>query len=238
VVIISRNFDEKYFSYSCDFNRAILKGKKPFENEFWVRYVRNLKNGGLLLDLGCGKGFFLEAAQKFYSTYGLDISPYAISSARERCRGELKVMDANCIDFGGRQFDIIVCFDVLEHIVDPSVVISQCSRALKKGGLLIVSVPNLESFGRFLKQKDWFGYRDSTHVSLLSKGKWTGLLELAGFTVMDLRYDGLWDSPYFRNLPALPQHFFFKFLSTVLFGMGFSFPEKLGENVFIVSWKS
>jgi SAM-dependent methyltransferase len=213
-----------------------MHGKKPFKREFWLRYIRRLQPHGALLDLGCGKGFFLELAQKYYLTYGVDVSQCAINYASERCpSSELHVMDASHLDFDSHKFDIVVCFDVLEHVVEPYLVVGECRRTMKKDGLFIMSVPNLNSFGRFLKQKDWFGYRDQTHVSLLSKVEWISLLENAGLRIIDLRYDGLWDSPYLRKLPTLPQHFFFKFLSTILFAIGFPFTEKFSENLCVVA---
>ena len=231
-------FKEEYYIYLSNYPKQILKGEKPFHHRFWIRYIQKLKPKGKLLDLGCGEGFFLEHAEKYYETYGVDISEYAISSAKQRCkRSKLYVKDAET-RFDICQFDIIVCFDVLEHIEDPFLVMQECYRILRHKGLFIVSVPNTKSLGKFWKRENWHGKRDPTHVSLLPKEKWVKLLQDAGFQVLEIFFDYLWDSPYFRKIPAFLQHFLFKFPSTLFFFLGIRFPEKLGENVYIISIKN
>jgi len=231
-----RLFGEEYFKRFS--SRSIAKGRKPFHTRFWLRYLRRLAPKGKLLELGCGEGFFLEHAEKHYETYGVDISEYAIKRAKTRCKNtKLYVKDARNLDFKDNQFDIIVSFDMLEHLQEPGSTIRESNRILKPKGLLLTSFPNTQSLGRSWKRENWFGYRDKTHVSLLSKAMWIKLLNAAGFQVLGVFYDGLWDSPYFSGIPTIAQHFFFKFPSTLLFYLGFHIPERFGETVYMVSVK-
>lgn len=48
-------------------------------------------------------------------------------------------------------FDVIICGDVLEHLVDPWVVVQRLSKLLKKGGKMIVSLPNIREFKTIMK---------------------------------------------------------------------------------------
>jgi len=229
-------FGEDYFESLS--GTAILKGRKPFYHGFWTRYLRGSVPSGRLLDLGCGRGYFLSYAEKYYETVGIDISEFAIQSARQVTeRSELHVGDAAELAFSDGYFDVITCFDLLEHSHKPELVIRECNRALRKNGLIVLSVPNTGSLGRRWKKGDWFGYRDSTHVSVLTNEKWLEILRSNGFEIKDTRYDGLWDSPYFSRAPKAMQHLFFKFPFSVLFGLGIRFPKGLGENLCIVAKK-
>jgi len=235
-------FESAYFESECGYASSILKGKKPLQNRFWIRYIRKHKRGGQLLDIGCGKGFFLEHAERAYETYGVDVSEYGIKQARNRLhKTKLYIGDARQLDFEPRYFDIITCFDVLEHLDDPEACIKECNRVLTQNGLIVACVPNIESLGRRWKKQQWFGYRDTTHVSLLSNEEWEQLLQKNNFKIVDKFYDGLWDSPYFSKVPAFIQHPPFKFLFTALFPMlsimNVKLPKRWGEDLIIVAKK-
>lgn len=235
-------FDKHYFEdvYSSG---AILKGRRPLQHRFWVKYINKQKKRGRLLDIGCGVGFFLGYAERAYETYGVDISEYAIQQARNRLSlgTKLQVEEATQLSFDSSYFDVVTAFDVLEHLSSPELAIAECYRVLKSGGIFIFSAPNTTSYGFKWKKAGWFGYRDSTHISVLSSKQWSQLLQKSGFNIIDKWYDGLWDSPYFCRVPAFIQHLFFKIPFTILFPLcgtlGIKFPPKWGENVFWISVK-
>jgi len=211
-------FEKRYFESECGYSSSILKGRKPLQHRFWIRYLKRHKKGGRLLDVGCGKGFFLEYAEKAYETYGIDVSKYGIEQAQSKLhRAKLYVGNAEHLDFDADYFDIVTCFDVLEHLDKPELAIKECYRVLAQNGLFIVCVPNLQSIGHQWKKQQWFGYRDPTHLSLLPEEEWEQLLQRNNFRIVDRFYDGLWDSPYFGKVPAFIQHLPFKFLFTGLY---------------------
>ena len=134
------------------------------------------------LDIGCGcmlLGFGL--LRKFDLEYvGLDILPssklqkYA-ELISESAGKELQVVrgSAEHIPFRGEFFDLITAFDVLEHLENPRVALIECSRIIRKDGLLVVSLP-LENrlhrlariFGGALISKPWrIGKRPSYHYA-------------------------------------------------------------------------
>ena len=161
-------FDENYFAKH--YGKNILRGNKPLHTRFWIRYIRRLKPEGKLLELGCGEGFFLQKAERYYDASGVDISKYALDIARRKCKkAKLYLKDIRKLPFNARNWDIIVCFDLLEHLNEPRVVIRRCSEVLRYQGLLIISVPNPRSLGRIWKRDGWHGFRDPSHVSLLPK---------------------------------------------------------------------
>ena len=227
-----------YYAIDSNYDNMLFKGRKPFHYIFWRRKLKKLTENGMLLDIGCGKGFFLEYMAKFYSTMGIDVSKYAVLESKKILRRvPLCVADATNLCFKNETFDIVTAFDIIEHVNNPKQMFDECHSLLRSKGLLVLTTPNTNSIGRKLKQNEWFGYRDSTHVSLLSPSEWTVLLEESGFKVVSTYYDGMWDSPYFTKVPKLLQHLVFKFLSTILLYFGITFPQKYGEDLYLIARK-
>lgn len=228
-------FDKDYFE---NYDQTLTKGEKPLYNRFWVRYLRKIRSQGRILDVGCGRGFFLKYAEKYYETFGMDISKYGIDQARHISpRSTFQIGTVYKFGYKDRVFDIVSSFDLLEHIERPAYVLQEYNRVLKIDGILVISVPNIHSIGKKWKKDKWFGYKDKTHQTLLSNNQWLDILEKNGFEIKDRFYDGLWDSPYWDGLPARLQHLVFKIPVTFLFWLGYKFPQKFGENICIVAVK-
>lgn len=114
------------------------------------------KQGDLILDVGCGVGYFLfEILQKNYGMdmhmIGIDVAVPNIKSLRERCKEE-KVKNIVCIVADCQNLpllnnivDINICSEVLEHVPSPALAITEMARVLKKGGTLFTSTPLEES---------------------------------------------------------------------------------------------
>lgn len=108
--------------------------------------LKKYKKGGLILDLGCGPGdFLLEMKKCGFETIGVDVSKRACDIAQKRgikvFNGELE----NC-HFSDETFDIITLWHVFEHLHDPSSTLKEIHRIMKKDGILLIEVPNIESF--------------------------------------------------------------------------------------------
>jgi ubiquinone/menaquinone biosynthesis C-methylase UbiE len=104
---------------------------------------------GRVLDVGCGMGRLLAKLPE-YERYGMDISSaylqYAARSGAEVCLSKVEEMPYN-----DGFFDTVVCTDVLEHVVDPHVAITQLFRVLKVGGHLVIRVPFREDLELYLR---------------------------------------------------------------------------------------
>jgi 2-polyprenyl-3-methyl-5-hydroxy-6-metoxy-1,4-benzoquinol methylase len=123
-----------------------------FERE--LRLFRRHCQGGAVLDVGCSSGAFLfQLNQRFpgrYQVLGTDVSgpplDYAESHGVAVMRGSFLEQD-----FGGRQFDAVTFWAVLEHLAEPQEFLVKAASVLKPSGLCFVLVPNMESLaGRLL----------------------------------------------------------------------------------------
>lgn len=98
------------------------------------------------LDFGCGKGFLLSKILKVNPdllTTGADISKIAIEYAKKIIpSGKFFVLeDGKELPFKNNYFDFILAADVLEHIYDTELILSEIARILKPGKRIFISVP-------------------------------------------------------------------------------------------------
>jgi 2-polyprenyl-3-methyl-5-hydroxy-6-metoxy-1,4-benzoquinol methylase len=102
--------------------------------------------GGRLLDVGCGTGYFAAAARELgYRVSGLDLSRPQLELARTRF-GLSDVHATTLFDYARtvppHSFDVVTAFQVLEHVADPLAFLGDARRLLATGGHLAVGVPN------------------------------------------------------------------------------------------------
>jgi ubiquinone/menaquinone biosynthesis C-methylase UbiE len=124
------------------------------------------------LDIGCREGeFTLQCANSTYAkyTYGIEIDKHYASIAQSKGI-QVKIADAGRLfDYPDRFFNLITANQVLEHVVNTDVMISECYRALSPKGVLLISVPNLCSF--FQRMLVLSGNQPTTlHVSEIQVG--------------------------------------------------------------------
>ena len=117
-------YNKSYFSaYTDD-----PKRKEMYWQEF-ERTTRITKlSGGKVLDVGCGLGDFLGLFPKSWKKYGVEVSEYAREIAIQKGINFKVPAKKNF-------FDLIVCTDVLEHVLDLNDSIKKILTVLKKGGI-------------------------------------------------------------------------------------------------------
>lgn len=151
-----------------------------------------------ILDLGCGRGWMAPYLTKWGSVTGIDFSPTGLAFARSRYAGSGRFLlaDANLPRLGlphDASFDVVICSEVIEHVVEPVHLLGQISELLMPDGWCIVTTPN----GRFWPQ---FGqdprFRDSLQPveNWLTPRRCARLFAAAGFAV--LRHHGFPDPGY------------------------------------------
>lgn len=96
------------------------------------------------LDVGCGDGarYGSRVHDSGVEIHGVDISEVAVAAARERGIDAQIASLADPLPYANATFDVVICLEVLEHLVDPSYVVRQMARVLKPGGFALISVPN------------------------------------------------------------------------------------------------
>lgn len=169
-------FEEEYFR---DVYKAAYDERNPrYKHRSYLREVKHLVQGGRLLDVGCAYGAFLKEAVGQFETHGCDISAHAVKIAAERVPAAT-VFHSDI--FGIRplaSYDVITCFDVLEHISDVDRALAHLLSLLKPGGALVATVPVYDTVvGRLVETFD----HDPTHVHKISRYQWLDRVAAGGF---------------------------------------------------------
>jgi 2-polyprenyl-3-methyl-5-hydroxy-6-metoxy-1,4-benzoquinol methylase len=101
----------------------------------------------VVLDFGCGEGYGSELiAKNTESLFALEIDSTAAQTASSKIGRTVVIADARYAPFKSEFLDIIISFEVFEHITNVGQYISEAYRMLKKDGLFIMSTPNVETY--------------------------------------------------------------------------------------------
>ncbi len=122
------------------------------EDNWWFRVRRNLifdllikykvPKTAKIFDFGCGSGYTVGCLQKLgYDASGSDISAEAIEFGLSKGTRNIAVAQRGEIRPPEGSFDLILALDVIEHIQDDSGAIRAIERALRPGGMAIITVP-------------------------------------------------------------------------------------------------
>src|SRR6266702_2940682 len=110
---------------------------------FATQFVRNKR----VLDLASGEGYGSSLLARTAKTViGVDIDEQTVQHARNKyIRPNLEFKIGSIMDVpisGARLFDVVVCFEALEHVDDHDKVLGEAKRLLVPDGLFFVSTPN------------------------------------------------------------------------------------------------
>jgi len=107
--------------------------------------------GRTVLDVGCGTGYgtaAMAAAGAAHCT-GVDVDADAVAQAGKRF-GAANVAfargDATSLPFEDASFDLVTCFEVIEHVGEQRAVIAELARVLRPGGMMLISSPNRDRY--------------------------------------------------------------------------------------------
>ncbi|MFQ5787497.1 MAG: class I SAM-dependent methyltransferase [Thermodesulfobacteriota bacterium] len=112
-------------------------------------FANGLTKENVVLDAGCGTGYGSKIlANNANKVYAIDYSYDAVNFAKQNY-SHLKVshivMDVNSMGFDNNAFDLIVSFQVIEHMKSLDIYLEELIRILKDDGTIIISTPNVQS---------------------------------------------------------------------------------------------
>jgi 2-polyprenyl-3-methyl-5-hydroxy-6-metoxy-1,4-benzoquinol methylase len=137
--------------------------------------------GKRILDIGCRDGALTAAFAEGNEVLGLDIDTHSLEVARRKLGIETRHMDLNAEwDLEPGSFDVVVAAEVLEHLYYPGKVVEKISDVLRRGGILVGSVPHAFSLQNRIKyllgMKRGSPLQDPTHINHFSYKEFRALL--------------------------------------------------------------
>lgn len=194
---------------SLDSSRDITRSGPRHSDAVHLEWLENLglnSFAGLrLLDLGCGSGYLAHMAKSKGASVSIGVD---IEKPKDGIFDEVswQFVEAN-LDrddwlnaLPSKPFDIILAFDIIEHLRSPVAFLEQCRNLLSPQGSLYLTTPNTQSLERLLNPEGWSGAFDPQHRILFSKYSLGFLLRKTGLQAIQLR------APM-RSLRWLPRAF-------------------------------
>jgi ubiquinone/menaquinone biosynthesis C-methylase UbiE len=118
-----------------------------YEHLHRYRFAKEFVKGKKVLDLSCGEGYgSFMLAEESGEVIGIDIDENTIRHASMKyVKKNLEFIIGSMLDIpikDGKMFDVIVCFEAIEHIEDHDGLMKEVKRLLKSDGVFVVSTPN------------------------------------------------------------------------------------------------
>jgi 2-polyprenyl-3-methyl-5-hydroxy-6-metoxy-1,4-benzoquinol methylase len=174
-----------------EYYRPEYWGRVNADDLDWVRrdqasrtsFLARFREGGRILDVGCGLGLFLLALDPgHWDRYGVEVMAPAYREAQRRLGADRIVTeDLSTAPLPDAPFDVITFWDVLEHLPDPAGALRQAARRLKPGGLLVVRAPNFASYLARRFGADWYELSLPYHLFHFTPATLTAMIEAVGF---------------------------------------------------------
>lgn len=137
-----------------------------YEHEHRYQLAAALVQDKAVLDIGCGEGYGSQfLASNAAHVTGIDVDVAAIEHARARYRSHgarLKfehISSDALYPFENQSFDVITCFEVIEHLPSHELLLSEARRLLKPDGVFLVSTPDRKTYS------DDRNYKNEFHLS-------------------------------------------------------------------------
>jgi len=184
-----------------------------------------------VLDVGCGAGFTAKLIRERFpsaSVYGVEMEAALAAQACEHCtqvfEGSVEDEDVKTSIANNGPFDLIICADVLEHLIDPATALSNLTSIMTADGYIITSLPNVRHISTFWNlgikgrwpQNDR-GIHDATHLHFYARRDIILLCQSAGLELrrekrnMRLLESGAWTMPAAKLLDYWPFRSFLTF---------------------------
>ena len=151
-----------------------------------------------ILDYGCGTGEFLSAAKKGgWSSAGLELDEDARALAKNN--HQLNVDHPKALPgLPAGQFGVITLWHVLEHVHTLHETVKQLKRCLSSEGVLIIAVPNYESYDATVFGEYWAAYDVPRHIYHFNKASMATLMEGHGMKLVETK--GMFFDPFYISL--------------------------------------
>ena len=144
-----------------------------------------------LIDVGCGDGYFLEAAKRRnWNVFGTEFTQEAI----EVCRKKGIQMTESPLDSGHYPrdfFDVVTSFEVVEHINNPHQELAVFNSILRKHGVVYVTTPNFNSISRNILKSKWNIIEYPEHLSYYTSRTLRMLFRQHNFSCVQIKTTGI-----------------------------------------------
>ncbi|MDL2363299.1 MAG: class I SAM-dependent methyltransferase [Patescibacteria group bacterium] len=167
------------------------------DNHSWSLLYKYINDNAKVLDIGCSSGSFGAAliTSKNCTVDGIEIFHDDAVAASKQLRNVYEVnVEADQLTEITDKYDFIVFADVLEHLIDPVLALTNVKKLLKPNGSVIYSIPNMAHISiRLALLKGDFDYTetgllDETHIHFYNQKNIERIFSESGYVISDQKY--------------------------------------------------
>jgi len=156
-----------------------------FKRELEELRVLHDKDDATLLDFGCSYGLMLEAAEeRGFKTVGLELGKEQVQHCLAR-GFDVRSGGIECLA-PEEKFDLVIAWDVLEHVIDPLETLRSLRKHVVQGGVISLVVPDRGSHIARLLGERWWSILE-LHLHYPTKQGMVNILERSGFTIIEIK---------------------------------------------------
>lgn len=196
----NRYLEHYYSNYTDNDPENVRRWQEPllYGHDFYFQFIEKYQAPGKLLDIGCGSGYLIEAAQKRgWQVEGYDVDAQSTQTVAARLNVPVYHGDFLKLDLPPASYDAITLHQVLEHLKTPHEYLKKINSLLKKEGVLFVAVPNVHSLSNrfkyfleglgFRRKRRGVYYDSDHHLMYFNTKSLSKLLKARGFEVLFVR---------------------------------------------------
>ncbi|MEZ0230862.1 MAG: glycosyltransferase [Planctomycetota bacterium] len=182
----------RYSYFSADYDQRAFYSRIPLQ-KYWQRkryeiILGYLEQGPAILDIGCGTSMVIMALPE---AVGLEVAFKKLRFLRQLGR-RLTAGVLKRLPFGERQFDQVICSEVIEHISMDEISFEEMKRVLKPGGVLVIGTPDYGTwvwpFIEWCYKRVMPGGYSDEHITHFTAKSLREHLEKTGFEVVETKW--------------------------------------------------
>jgi 2-polyprenyl-3-methyl-5-hydroxy-6-metoxy-1,4-benzoquinol methylase len=185
---IGRYYDSSEYISHTNTEKGLFNKVYHYVRNFAIKrkinLIRQYINQGTVLDIGCGSGEFLNAlSEKGYQTFGIEPNKNAREQAIAKYELDIKE-EKGLHDFKPSSIEIITLWHVLEHVYNLDDRIKQIKKIIKPEGIVIIAVPNPNSYDAKIYDKYWAAYDVPRHLYHFAQSDMLKLMRTFSFELI------------------------------------------------------
>jgi len=146
-----------------------------YEHLHRYHFAASLAEGKHVLDLASGEGYGSAIlARRAKSVVGLELDPTSVAHSRSAyARPDLEFVEGSMLELGAYadgSFDLVVCFEAIEHVREQDELLAGIARVLNPGGVAVLSTPERDEYNAVIHETNPF------HVRELARAEFVDLL--------------------------------------------------------------
>ncbi len=154
-------------------------------------FLEPLRKTNNLIDVGCGIGHFLTVAkERGWNVYGTEFTDEAIQICQNKGismhQGVL-----NPTNYPSNHFDVVVSFEVLEHINNPQEEVANFNTILREGGAVYLTTPNFNAISRLILKEKWAVIEYPEHLCYYTPKTLSSIFKQFGFSKKWIQTTGI-----------------------------------------------